>query len=71
MGDAPMTIDGKDIPRRDSARYLGIFWDKKLNYKEHVKMKHNEFNHFNLLLRQFAYIGYLEVTHLSVWPTNV
>lgn len=40
----PMIIEGKDIPRRDSVQYLGIFLDKKLNYKEHVKIKCNELN---------------------------
>lgn len=43
-GLLPITIEGKDIPRRDSARYLGMFLDKKLNYKEHVKTKQTELN---------------------------
>ena len=48
-----MFIDGKDIPRKDTARYLGIFLDKKLNYKEHVKIKRNE---LNLRLRQMYWM---------------
>lgn len=52
-GYFPMTIDGKDIPRRYLARYLGIFLEWKLNYKEHVKIKCNE---LSLQLQQLYWI---------------
>lgn len=53
QGYFPITKEDKDIPHKNSARYLGMFLDKKLNYKEHIKIKCNE---LNLHLRQLYWI---------------
>lgn len=40
----PTAVNDKFIPRSDSARYLGMHLDRRLNWKVHVKKKRDELN---------------------------
>lgn len=52
----PTAINDKFIPRTDSAKYLGMHLDRRLNWKVHVKKKREE---LNVKLRKLYWlIGY-------------
>lgn len=52
-GYQSIAIDNKIIPRYNHAKYLGMFLDKRLNYKVHVRKKREE---LNLRLRKLYWL---------------
>ena len=66
FGYIPICYRGDVVPPASSARYLGVYLDQRLTYKEHVRIKCQELD--------FAYnvsVGCLEVTQPSRFQINV
>lgn len=40
----PVTLHNKQLPERDSAKYLGMYLDRRLTWRKHVQMKRDEIN---------------------------
>ena len=49
----PSVINGKIVPQANSARYLGLHLDSKLNWAEHIRQKRDE---LNLRFREFSWL---------------
>jgi hypothetical protein len=52
-GYVPSIIDGKPVPIADSARYLGLHLDCRLNWAENIRQKRN---YLNLLSRKYYWL---------------
>lgn len=50
---SPSFLDNKPVPQADSARYLGLHLDHKLNWAEHIRQKHAQ---LKLMFRKYYWL---------------
>lgn len=65
-GNCPsVTFNGVTIPSADSAKYLGLHIDRRLNWKHHIKQTKEQLN-----IKTKKCFGFLDPSHKLVWRTK-